>query len=314
MDFGKLDNLTGVDFSMPPITEATQQMLQRFSADKPMAVFVGCPVWANPAWVGSLYPPRAKEKDFLKHYTHQFNTIELNVTHYRIPDLQTVRRWTSAAAAGVEFCPKFLQEISHHKLLQGDFQQLTLLFCESILAFEQHLGVSFLQLPPYSEPIHLDKLQNFLDFLATHCPIPLAIEFRHPLWFKDDQLEKVAQMLENYHVGTVITDVAGRRDVLHSRLTTPVCVIRFVGNSLHPSDYSRVDAWVERINQWATEGLQAVYFFAHEPDNVLAPDLAIYFIEKLNQALKMQLPLPQLHDELPPVKPSKPNNGQIQLF
>lgn len=198
--------------------------------------------------------------------------------------------------------------------MQGDFQQLTLLFCESIIAFEQHLGVSFLQLPPYFEPKHLDKLQHFLDFLATRCPIPLAVEFRHPLWFKDDQLEKVARLLESYHVGTVITDVAGRRDVLHSRLTTPVCVIRFVGNSLHPSDYSRVDSWVERLSQWAGEGLQAVYFFAHEPDNVLAPDLAIYFIEKLNQALQTQHSLPQRFDKLLPAKPQKPNNGQIQLF
>lgn len=81
----------------------------------------------------------------------------------------------------------------------------------------------------------------------------------------------------------VITDVAGRRDVCHLRLTTNTVLVRFVGNNLHPTDYSRIDDWVRRLEYWFSNGLHQVYFFTHEPDNLMAPDLAIYLVEKLDK-------------------------------
>jgi uncharacterized protein YecE (DUF72 family) len=66
-----------------------------------------------------------------------------------------------------------------------------------------------------------------------------------------------------------------------------------VGNSLHPSDFQRLDAWVERIAAWLVQGLQQLYFFLHQPDNTLAPELAVYFIERLNQRCQLQLAVPQ---------------------
>jgi uncharacterized protein YecE (DUF72 family) len=82
----------------------------------------------------------------------------------------------------------------------------------------------------------------------------------------------------------VLTDVAGRRDVLHMRLTSPSAMIRFVGNSLHPTDYTRIDDWVERLKMWFDSGLKQLYFFVHEPDNITSPELATYFINQLNKA------------------------------
>ena len=52
-------------------------------------------------------------------------------------------------------------------------------------------------------------------------------------------------ILERLKKGTVITDTAGRRDCLHMKLTSADIFIRFVGNSLHESDYQRIDDWVE---------------------------------------------------------------------
>jgi uncharacterized protein YecE (DUF72 family) len=89
-----------------------------------------------------------------------------------------------------------------------------------------------------------------------------------------------------------MTDVAGRRDVLHLRLTTPILMLRFVGNDLHPTDYQRVKAWVQRIAEWRDLGLQTVYFFAHEPDNNSAPDLARFFMEEMNRVCDLGLPTP----------------------
>jgi hypothetical protein len=53
-------------------------------------------------------------------------------------------------------------------------------------------------------------------------------------------------------------------------------MVRFVGNGLHPTDFARIDAWASRLANWCAHGLRQVYFFTHEPDNLLAPDLAAY--------------------------------------
>jgi uncharacterized protein YecE (DUF72 family) len=86
--------------------------------------------------------------------------------------------------------------------------------------------------------------------------------------------------LEKYGASTVITDVAGRRDVAHMALTSGQVLVRFVGNDLHPTDFTRLDDWAERLTDWFSRGLKECYFFTHEPDNLLAPDLAAAFYEK----------------------------------
>jgi uncharacterized protein YecE (DUF72 family) len=291
MDFGKLADISKVDFNLPADKPQTIKVLQ---TNRPLGlpkIYVGCPVWANKNWVGTFYPPKTKDQDFLKVYAQQFNTIELNVTHYQIPSLATIEKWRKAVSPDFRFCPKLPQEISHQLLPQGEARALSHTFCEAIRELGENLGTSFLQLPPTFSPREVDKLAKFLAEFPSE--LALAIEFRHPDWFKNDYLENIAQTLENQHFATVITDVAGRRDVLHLRLTQPIVMLRFVGNDLHPSDFARVDAWVQRLKFWLKEGLDTVYFFAHEPTNDDAPMLAKYFLEQMNLHCGLALKIPK---------------------
>lgn len=95
----------------------------------------------------------------------------------------------------------------------------------------------------------------------------------------------------------VITDAAGRRDCVHQRLTTPHAFIRFVGNSLHPTDYQRVDDWVKRIKQWLDEGLQSVQFYMHQHEEFYSPELCVYLIKALNKECNLNLTVPVLEYE-----------------
>ena len=115
MDFGKLDDISNVNFTLPAAHPFTHQVLKNASGNNSTLCFVGPPIWSNKEWVGKIYPTTAKEKDFLYHYTRQFNTIELNVTHYQIPTEATIQRWREASAPGFRFCPKWPQEISHER-------------------------------------------------------------------------------------------------------------------------------------------------------------------------------------------------------
>jgi uncharacterized protein YecE (DUF72 family) len=298
MDFGKLPSVENVDFALPPDHPATAAVLAQPppSAHGPQ-VYVGCPVWTCREWLGKWYPATAKEKDYLHFYARQFNTIELNTTHYRIPDPATIERWRAAVNREFAFCPKWPQQISHDNLLQN-IDAPAQAFVESIRELKQNLGLSFLQLPPGFSPRQHDILAKFIEKFAA--VIPLAVEFRHADWFRNHaEAAEIFDLMRNHNVATVITDVAGRRDVLHLRLTTPIAVIRFVGNALHPTDYQRIDDWIIRISQWLEQGLRKLYFFVHEPDpNTLSPELSVYLIRKLNEACNLQLeepkPLPQM--------------------
>jgi uncharacterized protein YecE (DUF72 family) len=292
MDFGRIEpeEWKKIDFSLPADSPFNQRVLKGVKTTN-LRVFVGCPIWANKEWLGKIYPSGTKEKDFLQRYTRQFNTIELNTTHYRIPDAETVERWKEAATPGFTYCPKIPQLISHERQLQS-VEAITEEFCLSIAGLGDHLGVSFLQLPPFFGPKSLSALEKFVQFYPAS--IPLSVEFRHSDWFRDEKTWlRTLEMLQHYHISTVITDVAGRRDVLHQSLSTTTAVIRYVGNMEKPDDYTRIDAWVQRLKQWIGQGLEKVYFFVHEHDNIISPEVVRYTIRQLNQQLELKLAEPQ---------------------
>ena len=282
MDFGKLSNIDGVDFTLQPDTRHNERALAKGAAAVPH-IYIGATGYNMKEWVGKWYPSGTKDKDFLKAFGKQFNTIEHNTTHYRIPDFSTVTRWRDDTPADFRFCPKIPQVFSHARDLGLSHPELHT-FWDRMVDFGEKMGCCFLQLPPYFEPKFLPVLERFIKKWPRS--VPLAVEVRHESFF-DGTFPGASffDILEDAGMCAVITDVSGRRDVCHTRLTTPVAMIRFVGNNLHGTDYSRVDAWVERIALWFESGLREVYFFTHEPDNLLAPDLAEYVHEIFKKRL-----------------------------
>lgn len=289
MDFGKLLSVDHVDFRLPPDPPQNAELLAKLAkpAHPPM-LYIGPTGYNMKPWAGKWYPPGAREQDFLRHYAAQFNTIEFNTTHYHLPDPSMVRRWREQVPLDFRFCPKVPQSISHARDLglSGAEPQI---FAASIAEFGTSLGCSFMQLPPHFGPRELPVLARFLEKFAAQTP--LAIEVRHPAFFEaSTRHDAYFDLLTRHEVATVITDVAGRRDVCHQRLSSGRVLIRFVGNGLHPSDYTRVDEWATRLKTWFSNGLQEAYFFTHEPDNLLAPELAAYCLEAFGQAMpQMQL-------------------------
>jgi uncharacterized protein YecE (DUF72 family) len=277
MDFGKLTSVEQVDFRLPPEPPENAILLAALPKPDAPTLYIGPTGYNMRPWVGKWYPPGARDKDYLRHYAAQFNTIEFNTTHYRIPDSATVARWRAEVPADFRFSPKIPQTISHARDL-GLSAAETRIFCEAIAGLDENLGHSFIQLPPGFGPRDLLVLARFLENFPAG--IPLAVEVRHPLFFqKNEGAEAFFDLLRMHGAPAVVTDVSGRRDVCHLRLTADTTLIRFVGNGLHPTDYSRVREWSERLAAWFEGGLRAAYFFTHEPDNLLGPELAAFCAE-----------------------------------
>ncbi len=292
MDFGKAENLDDIDFTLPDDHPDSEKLLKSLKKPKKQEVYVGCAKWGIKEWVGKFYPPKTKEKDFRKYYITQFNCIELNPTHYRIPKKEIINDWKSGVSKDFRFCPKFYQGISHFKRLKN-CDEVTKIFYDSVNNFGNNLGTCFLQLPPNYPPKNLSDLNNYLQSLPKKPEV--CLELRHKGWFNDIKTgDELYSVLKKNKIGYVITDAAGRRDVIHMRLSTPTAFIRFVGNSLHPTDYKRVDEWVMRIKKWLKMGIHNVYFLMHMHDERYSPELCLYSVNKLNKECGLKLKVPVL--------------------
>jgi uncharacterized protein YecE (DUF72 family) len=282
MEFGKLSNIEDVDWSLPPVEPASIAFLKSLPKQQtPTKFFIGTPAWGHKEWVGKIYPPKTKAADFLHYYSRNFNTIEFNTTHYRIPVEEQVQKWIAQVPEGFLFCPKLYQGISHSNegmldkvLLREWFQ-----FLEKL---GDHRGPCFAQFPPHFDYSRKNILFHFLQQWPQE--FDLALEFRHPSWFQDGQvLPALVKYLQGRNIGLVITDVAGRRDLVHSSVSAGFVMLRFIGNNLHPSDAPRAKVWSERIASWSQAGLREMFFFVHEPDDVSAPEMANEVIRDLNE-------------------------------
>ncbi len=296
MNFGSVDDISEINFQLPPDHWQTEKVLSH-SRSKKTGVYVGCAKWGRPDWRGILFPVETKEKDFLHQYVKQFNSIELNATHHRIPSAETVKKWASIAEPGFLFCPKFAKAISVYKELEGA-GELTKLFASRLRLLKKHLGPCFLQLMPTFIPAKAGVLKNYIKLLIDF-PAPVFIEFRNEQWFDgSEESEAIFSMMEELKIGTVVSDTAGERKLVHQRLTTPSAFIRFVGHSLHPTDFKRIDEWAERIKTWIDKGLKSCYFFLHNNSDkaeIFTPDLAVYTVKKFNSVLKIKLQVPKLY-------------------
>src|SRR3990170_8458163 len=54
-------------------------------------------------WVGAFYPPGLPKREWLAYYAREFDTVELNVTYYRIPDRRPVVGWAERTPPGFLF-------------------------------------------------------------------------------------------------------------------------------------------------------------------------------------------------------------------
>ncbi len=293
MEFGKVtqEEIEAVDFGLPPDKPETTSLLTSQKKKKDLQVFVGCAKWGRKDWVGKIYPKGTKEADFLSHYAKFFNTIELNATFYKLPSKTQTASWKSKVGPGFEFCPKFSDKITHLRRLK-DAKEMTDRFLDGISGFGETLGPSFLMAHPAMGPKTTDTIAQFLESLPKDFKV--FVELRHADWFKDQEaFTKIFDIFEQAKAGSVITDASGRRDCVHMRLTLPQAFIRFVGNGLHPTDYTRVDAWVDRIKRWADQGLERAYFFMHQHEEIHSPELSKYVIQRLNKVCSLEIPEPQ---------------------
>ena len=286
MKFGQVEDPSLIDFTLPKDDAKTKEILEKNKSGL-QNISVGCAKW-NKTDLKGFYPKGTKDE--LTYYATQFNSIELNATFYSLPSPEQVLTWKEKTPADFKFFPKITNTVSHFRRLINVDDVVTQ-YATSMLNFGDQLGRVFLQLHDNFKPKDYDRIEKFARSWPRE--IPLAIELRSTEWFEEENFEKVSALFEENNITNIIVDTAGRRDMLHMRLTTDSAFIRYVGANAE-SDYERLDDWLERIKIWKNQGLKNLYFFVHQNVEKASPLLSAYFIEKLNAEFGTSIVIPKM--------------------
>lgn len=293
MKFGQVEDPSQIDFTLPKDHSRTKEILKQNKKGLEN-ISIGCAKW-NKTDLKGFYPKGTKDE--LSYYSTQFNSIELNATFYGMPSSEQVLTWKEKTPADFKFFPKITNTVSHFRRLLN-IDDVVTQFATAVLNFDEKLGMVFLQLHDNFKPKDYERLENFVKKWPKE--VPLAIELRNTEWFSDEEVfDKICQLFEDHNITNIIVDTAGRRDMLHMRLTTPNAFIRYVGANAE-SDYERLDDWLKHLTKWKKEGLQNLYFFVHQNLEKASPLLSAHFINTMNEEWKTNLPIPKMAQETPP--------------
>jgi len=258
MKFGSVTDASVIDFTLPDDHPENSRVLQNTEHTTAVAFNIGCAKW-NKTDLKNFYPKGTKNE--LEYYANEFNSIELNATFYRLFEPEQFTKWKDTTPDHFKFFPKITQRISQYKRLK-DVEEIVDTYTNSIRHLDHKLGGVFLQMMANFTPEDFNRVSDFVNYWPKD--IPLAVELRHTNWYNDSEVSSTLyDLFESNNISNVITDTAGRRDLLHMRLTNPSVFIRFVGAN-HETDYTRLDDWIVRIKQWVEQGAKEINFFVHQ--------------------------------------------------
>ena len=218
-----------------------------------MAIRIGTSGFIYEHWRRRFYPPSARGSE-LEFYARTFDTVELNVTFYRMPPNATFRSWASRVPEGFLFAVKASRYLTHVRRLREPRSSVELLV-ERASELGSHLGPILIQLPPDLE-VDVKALEVTLDAFPEG--LRLAVEPRHPSWFTQD----LRQCLTDRGVVLCLADRRGPITPIWQ--TADWTYLRFhAGRGMPRSCYRGRDlgAWAERLeSEWGRAASGFVYF------------------------------------------------------
>lgn len=223
-----------------------------------MHYYIGTSGYQYRHWRDHFYPGDVPQRSWLGYYAERFDTVEINATFYRLPEVNKVQHWREQVPADFRFVLKFSRYGSHIKRLK-DPELSVAPFREVADAMGDQLGAVLLQLPPKwsAQP---ERLDNFLAQAAW----PWAVEFRDADWFRDE----VFEVLQRHNAALCLTDST---DPAHWRLTADWTYLRFHGSEhTEPMGTDRMQRWTNWLRSTVPENGSAWVFFNND-GNAQAP-------------------------------------------
>ena len=139
-------------------------------------IFIGTSGYSYPHWWnGIFYPSDLPQRKWLEFYADHFDTVELNVSFYRLPKKEVFEGWYKRAPKDFRFAVKGSRFITHIKRLKDCREPLSLLL-DHAAPLKEKMGVLLWQLPPDS-PFKRNGWRNSASFSQ---PFPAPKVFTTP--------------------------------------------------------------------------------------------------------------------------------------
>jgi len=262
-------------------------------------VRIGISGWTYAPWRGVFYPQGLAQTKELSYASRQFNSIEINGTHYALQRPEVFRKWCDQTPEDFVFSIKGSRYITHLRRLKDVEIPLANFFASGVLALGEKLGPFLWQFPP---SFHFDAglMEGFFKLLPKTAPAASKLAARHDEKLKGRGLIKAPRnlrlrhccevrhssflvpeffdLLRKHRMAFVFADTAGKWPYAEE-LTADFVYIRLHGDKkIYVSGYTpeALDSWAKRIRSWregdrsAGEDKQGT---EHEPSR----DIYVYF-------------------------------------
>lgn len=240
---------------------------------------IGISGWRYPGWRGVFYPPKLPQRAELEFAARQFNSIEINGTHYSLQRCESFARWAEETPKGFVFAVKGSRYITHMKKLREIEDPLANFLAQGLLQLGKKLGPilwqfaprftfdfgkmeAFFRLLPQTmgeaacmacahDPRLGDRAWTTVERGCAKLPMRHCVEIRHESF----AVPEFVELLRTYKIGLVVADTV--EWPLLMDVTADFVYCRLHGSEqLYASGYSDVDldVWAKRVRAWVGGG------------------------------------------------------------
>lgn len=173
-----------------------------------MAIHVGCGSWADPEYIGVLYPPGLPANQRLSGYAKHFDQVEVNATYYATPRAPAVAGWVKQTPDGFGFTIKLHRAFSQSPQKTAEDGTLLGRLFDGIkpLIEANRLRAFLLVLPPTFSPERwrIEQLGTLAEKLRPHS---LAVELRNSAWVKGKERTQTLDAFRAHRIAWVAVDM-----------------------------------------------------------------------------------------------------------
>jgi len=236
-------------------------------------IYIGTSGYNYRHWRDNVfYPKGLPQSRYLEFYCTRFNSVELNVTFYRLPSIKAFEGWERKTPKGFSFAVKGNRYITHIKRLKDTLGPLKN-FSENLSPLRKKTSCILWQLPPGFKA-DAERLKNFIRDLEKSKftkSLRHAFEFRHSSWFVDE----IYNILRDNNFCLCIADLPKAPHI--ELVTADFIYMRLHGSKLrYSSNYpdSQLKDAARKAKKWLSSR-KALYIFFNNDAHGYAPKNAV---------------------------------------
>jgi uncharacterized protein YecE (DUF72 family) len=240
-----------------------------------MPVLIGTSGWQYESWRHEFHEG-VPQRRWFEHTMTWFQTVELNVTFYRLPKAETFAGWCRRSPADAVITVKASRYLTHIKRLREPEEPVQRLMSRAG-ALGPKLGPILLQLPP---DMRVDTAALSATLAAFDPAVRVAVETRHESWWCDE----VRDLLTACGAAHVWSDRGGHPLGPTWRTADWGYLRLHHGDAFPPPNYHRatLGTWADRIAASYEADADVFTYFNNDP-RCAAVDNAITFGEEVSR-------------------------------